>query len=76
MQPNNYLYFNNYELMYNASCNVRNKLLAASTKVGIAFSNTKTAAAHSISYPVTIRFGIPHGVASSISLVPFIRNKW
>ena len=52
--------------------NVRNKLLEASTKAGLAFSNTTTAAAHSISYPLTIRFGIPHGVASSLSLVPLL----
>jgi len=52
--------------------NVRNKLLKASSKAGLAFSNTKTAAAHSISYPLTIRFGIPHGVASSISLIPLL----
>ena len=52
--------------------NVRNKLLEASTKAGLAFSNTTTAAAHSISYPLTIRFGIPHGVASSFSLIPLL----
>ena len=52
--------------------NVRNKLLEASTKAGLAFSNTTTAAAHSISYPLTIRFGIPHGIASSLSLIPLL----
>ncbi len=52
--------------------NVRNKLLEASTKAGLAFSNTKTAASHSISYPLTSRFGIPHGVASSLSLIPLL----
>ena len=52
--------------------NVRNKLLEAANKAGLAFSNTKTAAAHSISYPLTIRFGIPHGVASSLSLIPLL----
>lgn len=55
---------------------VRNKLLLASTTAGLAFSNTKTSAAHSISYPLTIYFGIPHGVASSISLIPLLEiNK-
>ena len=52
--------------------NIRKNLIDASAKAGLAFSNTKTAAAHSISYPLTIRFGIPHGVASSISLVPLL----
>ena len=55
---------------------VRNNLLYASTKAGLAFSNTKTAAAHSMSYPLTINFGVPHGIASSISLLPLLEiNK-
>ena len=52
---------------------LRNKLLNAANKAGLAFSNTKTAAAHSISYPLTIKYGIPHGIASSISLIPLLR---
>ena len=52
---------------------LRNKLLEASTIAGLAFSNTKTAAAHSISYPLTIRYNIPHGVASSLSLLPLLK---
>jgi alcohol dehydrogenase class IV len=51
---------------------IRNKLLKASTTAGLAFSNTTTAAAHSISYPLTIHYGIPHGIASSISLIPLL----
>tara|TARA_Y100000590_G_scaffold346139_1_gene396269 strand:- start:30649 stop:31749 length:1101 start_codon:yes stop_codon:yes gene_type:complete len=52
---------------------IRNTFLDASTTAGLAFSNTATAAAHSISYPLTLRYGIPHGVASSISLIPLLR---
>ena len=52
--------------------NVRNNLIKASAIAGLAFSNTTTAAAHSISYPLTMRFGIPHGVASSLSLIPLL----
>ena len=56
--------------------NIRNNLLLASATAGLAFSNTKTAAAHSISYPLTIHYGIPHGVASSITLIPLLKiNK-
>ena len=51
---------------------VRNKLLEASNKAGLAFSNTKTAAAHAISYPLTAHFGVPHGIASSIPLLPLL----
>ncbi len=50
----------------------RNKLLYASNLAGIAFSQTKTAAAHSISYPLTIRYGIPHGIAVFFSLEPLM----
>ena len=50
----------------------RKKLLNAATIAGLAFSNTTTAAAHSISYPLTIHYGIPHGIASSISLLPLL----
>lgn len=51
---------------------IRNRLMIASNKAGLAFSNTKTAAAHSISYPLTLRYGMPHGIASSISLIPLL----
>ena len=51
---------------------IRNNLLKASALAGLAFSNTTTAAAHSISYPLTIYYGIPHGIASSISLIPLL----
>ncbi len=51
---------------------VRNKLLEASNKAGLAFSNTKTAAAHAMSYPLTAHFGVPHGIASSMPLLPLL----
>mgnify|MGYP001162741973 CR=1 FL=1 len=72
------LILNNIESFKNDSLNieVRKKLLLASNKAGLAFSNTKTAAAHSISYPLTIHYGIPHGVAASITLIPLLNiNK-
>jgi alcohol dehydrogenase class IV len=40
----------------------------AALKAGLAFSNTKTALAHSISYEMTLRFGLPHGIACSFTL--------
>jgi len=52
--------------------NVRRRLLKASNLAGLAFSNTKTAAAHSISYPLTFSFGIPHGIACSLPILPLI----
>lgn len=44
------------------------------TSAGFAFSNTKTAIAHSLSYPITLRHGVPHGIACSFSLPIIIRG--
>ena len=48
--------------------NMRALLLRASLFAGLAFSNTKTALAHSISYPLTAHFGLPHGLACALPL--------
>ncbi|MEN8222300.1 MAG: phosphonoacetaldehyde reductase [Acidobacteriota bacterium] len=54
----------------------RKELILASMYAGLAFSNTKTAAAHSISYPLTLKYGIPHGIACSMPLFPLLKiNK-
>ncbi|WP_213953694.1 MULTISPECIES: iron-containing alcohol dehydrogenase PsrA [unclassified Variovorax] len=47
---------------------LRSRMALAALKAGLAFSNTKTALAHSISYEMTLRYGIPHGIACSFSL--------
>ena len=52
---------------------VRAKLMRASNLAGLAFSNTKTAAAHSISYPLTFSYNIPHGIACSMPIVPLLQ---
>ena len=39
----------------------------------MAFSNTKTTACHSISYPLTMHYQIPHGAAVSMLLAPVLR---
>jgi phosphonate metabolism-associated iron-containing alcohol dehydrogenase len=46
-------------------------LSKASLYAGLAFSNTKTTAVHSVSYPMTLYFNIPHGVACSLTLAEF-----
>jgi alcohol dehydrogenase len=46
----------------------RQNLQAASVLAGIAISQTRTAIAHSISYPLTSHYGIPHGLACSFTL--------
>jgi phosphonate metabolism-associated iron-containing alcohol dehydrogenase len=47
---------------------LRGRMALAALKAGMAFSNTKTALAHSISYEMTLRYGVPHGIACSFSL--------
>ena len=51
--------------------NIENRILMqlASLFAGLAINKTKTAIAHSISYPLTSHFGIPHGLAASFSLI-------
>ena len=46
----------------------RENMSKASLFAGLAFSNTKTTAAHSISYPMTAYFKIPHGLTCAITL--------
>ncbi len=46
----------------------RSALHGASLVSGLAFSNTRTALAHSISYPLTAERGLPHGLACSFTL--------
>lgn len=48
----------------------------ASMLAGRAFSNTKTTACHSISYPLTLGYGIPHGVAVSLLLPSLLQINW
>lgn len=52
---------------------LREKLLRAGLLAGLSFSNTKTALAHAISYPLTSVFGLPHGLACSLPLIQIIK---
>lgn len=47
---------------------VRENLCRASVLAGLAFSQTRTTACHSISYPLTMLYSVPHGLAASITL--------
>ncbi|MGP9790870.1 iron-containing alcohol dehydrogenase PsrA [Roseinatronobacter sp. NSM] len=47
---------------------LRSRMAQASLAAGLAFSGTRTAIAHSISYPVTLRHGVQHGIACSFTL--------
>lgn len=52
----------------------RSAMALAALKAGMAFSNTKTALAHSLSYEMTLRYGLPHGIACSFPL-PFVMER-
>ncbi len=47
---------------------VRQNMCVASLVSGLAFSITRTTACHSISYPLTMQYGVPHGFACAITL--------
>lgn len=46
----------------------RSNMLLGSLQAGLAFSNTRTTACHSISYPMTLHFHVAHGQAVGITL--------
>ena len=52
----------------------RSKIQLAATQAGLAFSNTKTAIAHALSYPVTTWFDVPHGIACSFTLPDIVET--
>lgn len=52
---------------------LRSRAARAALSAGLAFSNTKSALAHSLSYPITLRHEVPHGIACSFSLPMVMR---
>ena len=54
----------------------RTGMALASLCAGLAFNNTKTAACHSLSYPMTLNFGVPHGLGVSITLKEIIKYNY
>ena len=54
----------------------RTNMALASLLAGLAFNNTKTAACHSLSYPMTLNFGVPHGLAASITIKEVIKYNY
>ncbi|MEO8847365.1 MAG: iron-containing alcohol dehydrogenase PsrA [Casimicrobiaceae bacterium] len=51
-----------------ANLALRSAMSRAALLAGLAFSNTRTALAHSISYEMTLRHGLAHGIACSFTL--------
>ncbi|MDR7079914.1 alcohol dehydrogenase class IV [Neobacillus niacini] len=61
---------NNFEKVLNQpnDISLRKEIALGSLYAGLAFSNTRTTACHSISYPLTLELGMVHGIAASITL--------
>ena len=57
-----------------ADIRLRTRMAEGALLAGLAFSNTRTALAHSLSYPITLRYGVPHGLACSFSLPLVMRS--
>jgi alcohol dehydrogenase len=53
---------------------LRTRMAEASLSAGLAFSNTKTAIAHNLSYPITLGWGVQHGIACSFTLPVILRS--
>jgi phosphonate metabolism-associated iron-containing alcohol dehydrogenase len=53
---------------------LRSNIAEASLNAGLAFSNTKTAIAHNISYPITLGWGVQHGIACSFTLPTILQS--
>ena len=51
-------------------------MIMGSFFAGLAFSNTRTTACHSISYPLTMLFGINHGYAAALTLMEVLKRNW
>lgn len=50
----------------------RSAMCRAAYLAGKAINISRTTAPHALSYPVTSRFGIPHGIAVSLTLAPLL----
>lgn len=53
----------------------RDQMAEASLLAGLAISHTRTAICHSISYPITAHFGVPHGLACAFTMPAVLRHN-
>lgn len=52
---------------------LRSNMLEAANNAGRCINITKTSICHAVSYPLTTRYGIPHGIACAMTLPIFMR---
>ena len=57
----------------NFTSNDRLKMATASLMAGMAISQTRTALCHSISYPLTMKYKVPHGLACAFSMLEVLK---
>lgn len=66
---------NLYDSVRNPECELfRQQMLWAANYSGRAINITKTSICHAISYPLTMRYGIPHGIACAYTLPFFMKH--
>jgi alcohol dehydrogenase class IV len=60
---------------YERGCDLdaRRAMLEASLLAGLTISNARTTAVHAVSYPITVIYDVPHGMACGMLLPSFIR---
>ena len=63
----------NMDGLFEGKTEAHDAMARGSMLAGMAFSNTKTTACHSISYPLTMHYRIPHGAAVSMLLAPVLQ---
>jgi len=68
------LAFENLEKAYHNPENIkfRERMSKASLLSGVAITHTRTTIVHSVSYPITTYFNVPHGLACSLTLPYFM----
>jgi len=66
------LVIGNLEHSWDGSEKAREAMSLAALEAGRAFSQTKTTAVHSVSYPLTIHYGLAHGLACALTLPHFL----
>lgn len=66
------LVIRNLKASFDGQEQAREAMSLAALEAGLAFGQTKTTAPHSVSYPLTIFYGIPHGLGCALTLPHFL----
>ena len=63
--------------LLDSDCGISARICMAESSLfaGMAISHTRTALCHSISYPLTAHFGVPHGLACAFTMPAVLRHN-